>query len=79
VVDAINGNNPDAVIVPDQEHCGEKVIFFVKGRLVSFPFVREEDVIVVKSAFYSEKIDIDWYKTKKFKTPNKNIERGEHG
>ena len=62
VVDAINGDNLDSVIVTDREHCGEKVIFPVKERLASFPFVRKGDVIVIKSAFYSEKTDIEEYK-----------------
>jgi len=75
VVDAINGDNPDAATIDDPEHCGKKVIFPIKGRLVSFPFVREGGIIVVKSAFYSEKNDIEKYKTKKFKTSNKNMNR----
>jgi len=33
----------------------------------------------MKSAFYSEKKDIDAYtKTNKFETPNKNMDEGEH-
>jgi len=65
VADAINGKNADAVLVPDAEHCGEKVIFPMKGRLVSFPFVREHGKIVIKSAFFSEKNDIEAYKRNK--------------
>lgn len=62
VMEAINGENADSVVVPDAEHYGEKVIFLVKGRLVSFPFVMERGKIIIKSAFYSEKSDIDMYK-----------------
>ena len=77
VEDAIDGKNPEAALVPDAEHCGEKVIFPVKGRLVSFPFVREGDIIIVKSAFHSQKKDIEAY-AKKFKMRNKNIGRCKH-
>ena len=73
VMEAINGSR-DAVIIPDPEHCGEKVIIPVKGRLVSFPFVKERGKIVVKSAFYSEKKDKDNY-AKELKASNKNIIR----
>ena len=76
-MEAINSGNPDAVIVPDDEHCGSKAIFPVKGRLVSFPFVIEQGKIVVKSVFYSEKKDIDAY-AKKFKMRNKIIDRWKH-
>lgn len=71
VMEAINGNNVDSVIVSDVEHCGEKVIFPVEGRLVSFPFVREYGKIVVKSAFYSEKNDKDSY-AKEIKASKEN-------
>lgn len=75
VMEAINGNDTDSVTVPDAEHCGEKVIFPVKGRLVSFPFVREYGKIVVKSAFYSEKNDKDSY-AKEIKVSKENINEG---
>lgn len=75
VMEAINGNNMDSVMVPDVEHCGEKVIFPVSGRLVSFPFVRERGKIVVKSAFYSEKSDKDSY-AKEIKVSKENINGG---
>lgn len=76
-IEAINGDNPNAVIVPDDEHCGNKLIFPVKERLVSFPFVIERGKIVVKSVFYSEKKDIDAY-AKKFKMRNKIIKGKRH-
>jgi len=62
VMKAINGEDAESVILPDAEHCGEKVLFPVKGRFVSFPFVRKRGKIIVKSAFYSEKMDIEEYK-----------------
>lgn len=74
---AINGDNPEAVIVSDAEHCGSKAIFPIKRRLVSFPFVIERGKIVVKTVFYSEKKDIDAY-TKKFKMRNKIINGRNH-
>jgi hypothetical protein len=75
VMEAINGKNMDSAIVSDAEHCGEKVIFPVRGRLVSFPFVRECGKIVIKSAFYSEKRDKDSY-AKEIKVPKENIIEG---
>lgn len=75
VMEAINGKNMDSAIVSDAEHCGEKVIFPVRGRLVSFPFVRERGKIVIKSAFYSEKRDKDSY-AKEIKVTKENIIEG---
>ncbi|OGI12290.1 hypothetical protein A3K64_03130 [Candidatus Micrarchaeota archaeon RBG_16_36_9] len=75
VMEAINGKNIDSAMVSDAEHYGEKVIFPVRGRLVSFPFVRERGKIVIKSAFYSEKRDKDSY-AKEIKITKGNIIEG---
>ena len=77
VIDAINGIISDAVITPDEEHGGEKLIFVIKDRLVSFPFVRKDGIVIVKSAFYSEKADIDKYKKQRnISVTNKNMNGG---
>jgi len=63
---AINGLNPEAAIVPDPNHGGNKLIFPIKGKLVTFPFVVTSDrMVVIKTAFYSQGPDIELYKSKK--------------